>query len=143
MRQPLYVSIDGAASGQAPGALQFLLSFFKCLGLLAVFCFLWLLGSGVVKRISMQNLPQAGLTVSVRDKSQSLGPKQFVKEDLPEKSIKTFSDVKVTLSAAASHLPQSCNAVHTRLQALLTTHHSTLLSVVPTSHIRPGCGGLA
>ncbi|CAD7694727.1 unnamed protein product [Ostreobium quekettii] len=93
-RQPLYVSLDGMAAQPAPGLMSLFLGFFKWLGVLAVFCFLWLLGSGVVKRISMQNLPQGGLPTSVRDKSPSLAPKQFVKEELPEKSLKTFNDIK-------------------------------------------------
>ncbi|CAD7697915.1 unnamed protein product [Ostreobium quekettii] len=93
-RQPLYVSLEGMAAQPAPGIVSLFLGFFKWLGLLAVFCFLWLLGSGVVKRVSVQNLPQGGLPASVRDKSPSLAPKQFVKEEVPEKSLKTFNDVK-------------------------------------------------
>ena len=45
-------------------------------------------------------LPTTAVSSTVKDKGQNpaVAPKQFVKEELPEKSLKTFKDVKVCRS---------------------------------------------
>ncbi|GMH32468.1 hypothetical protein BSKO_00302 [Bryopsis sp. KO-2023] len=92
---PLHVYLEqGTASRSSTGVFDVLSGMIRWMGALAVLSFLWLLGSGVVKKMSMQNLPANGFTPTSRDKTPSVAPKQFIKEELPEKSIKTFDDVK-------------------------------------------------
>lgn len=93
---PLHVYLERGSVARGPmGLLEFVAMIFRWTSALVLLCFLWLLGSGVVRKMSVQNLPTNGLAPTSRDKAPSVAPKQFVKEDLPEKSVKTFDDVKV------------------------------------------------
>lgn len=95
-RVPLHVNLEGGSVSRGPlGLMDFFFLMARWGFVLMVMCFLWLLGSGVIRKLNVQSIPANGLPSTSRDKSPSVAPKQFIREELPEKSIKTFDDVKV------------------------------------------------
>ena len=49
----------------------------------------------------MVTIPSSTVSSTVKDKGQNpaVAPKQFIKDELPEKSLKTFKDVKVRFNS--------------------------------------------
>ncbi|GAX77639.1 hypothetical protein CEUSTIGMA_g5082.t1 [Chlamydomonas eustigma] len=119
MRRPLHVVLSGGGVVGAPaamqkplGPIQVLWSLLRTALLLIAIAFAWLVGSQAVRRA--QSLPAAtgssSLTSAVTSSSQnatsgttgnssgnggpSTEPKEYKKEELPEKSVKTFADVR-------------------------------------------------
>jgi ATP-dependent metalloprotease len=102
---PLHVVIQqGAASATRNGGLLDTLQ--SWVGFLAT-CFLlgaiWMLGGALVQRYaasssssstSHQSLPQAGTSIGGSPSGMFSQPKEYSKENLPEKSVKSFKDVK-------------------------------------------------
>ena len=91
---PLHIAVNGAVvagRGQAT-ALQSLFWFFSTL---AVISLMWMIGAVTARRV----VARAGQGQGIGQEphpgmASSLEPKEFAKENMPQKSIKTFADVK-------------------------------------------------
>eukprot|EP00210_Caulerpa_lentillifera_P001774 g1704.t1 len=95
-RTPLFISIENGLPKSTSPVGGVLTGFIRLLGttVFAICLFIWAyaaLHRGIV------TIPTAGVSSTVKDKAAqnpTVAPKQFVKEELPEKSLKTFKDVK-------------------------------------------------
>ena len=89
---PLHVAVDSKLLnlGGQNTALQ---SWFWFFATTAIIAFMWMVGAATARRYSSRGSPPA-LGGDAPAVSASLEPKEYAKENMPQKSIKTFSDVK-------------------------------------------------
>ena len=99
--EPLHVVVMGSGGGLGQGRPQTrafrLADLFYSLMLVCVFSFLWLTGSALTRRyLNMQPSQQTSQQGSLpgTGPSSAYAPKEYNKENMPEKSVRTFKDVK-------------------------------------------------
>lgn len=102
IRRPLHVTVSapGAAalSARPAGLWQVLWTIVSTGLMLVVLAFAWLVGSQAVRRVQAQQSAAAasGISTSAAGAlggSPAVDPKEYKKDELPEKSVKTFKDV--------------------------------------------------
>jgi len=94
---PLHVFVVGQSpSGGTLGRKEFKLGdILNSMLLVAFFSFLWLMGSALTRRyVTGSSQSPASGTALQSSSSSAYAPKEYNKENLPEKSVKTFKDVK-------------------------------------------------
>lgn len=87
---PLHIAVDtakGIGAGQ-PTALQ---SWFWFFATIAIVGFMWMIGAVTARRYTAGRVASTGMEAPM---ATSLEPKEYAKENMPQKSIKTFADVK-------------------------------------------------
>jgi len=104
VRRPLHVLMHGGSPATAPkptGPLQVVWSLISTMLVIVALAFVWLLGSQVVRRVQQQGQATTATAASSAavgslgsGGSPAVEPKEYKKEELPEKSIRTFKDVK-------------------------------------------------
>ena len=91
---PLHIALDGGqvtGRGQA-SALQSIIWFVSTLGIIAI---VWMIGAVTARRIVARSVQGQGMgQENPPGVASSLEPKQYAKENMPQKSVKTFDDVK-------------------------------------------------
>jgi len=91
---PLHISVDPkllVGKGQAT-ALQSWFYFFSTIFVVAC---MWMIGAVTARRYTNQSMRlQSGTSAEMPGTAASLEPKEYAKENMPQKSIKTFADVK-------------------------------------------------
>lgn len=98
--RPLHVYLQGAVAGKpAPGLFTTLRSIFWFAMICSAFSILWSLGAAIMRRGSglpiSQGVPTTSSTAMTTGAGNTMfAPKEYAKEDLPEKSVKSFADVK-------------------------------------------------
>ena len=114
-RRPLHIAVSGGAgafpnsSSPAPtGPSLIMWQLLRSCLVISCIALAWLIGSQVVRRVQMQQgavypstaqIAPSTFSSSIPPPSQSSGgpstePKEYKKEELPEKSVKTFADVR-------------------------------------------------
>ncbi len=91
---PLHIALDGGqATGRGQGtAMQSLFWFLSTLGVIAI---VWMIGAVSARRIVARSAQGPGMGQEHQPGvASSLEPKEYAKENMPQKSIKTFDDVK-------------------------------------------------
>jgi len=95
IKTPLHVSIEGGLTQSPSMAAGFLSRILNFLGI-SVFLLVLMIWVYATMQRGFVTIPSTAVSSTVKDKGQNptVAPKQFIKEELPEKSLKTFKDVK-------------------------------------------------
>jgi len=100
LRRPLHVTVQGGQVMQMnkpTGPLQAVWALLTTVMLIVGMAFLWLVGSQAMRRMqasSPNSAAAVGSAAGSSSGSPSLDPKEYKKEELPEKSVKSFRDVR-------------------------------------------------
>lgn len=89
---PLHISVDTAKGiGGGAGQSTALQSWFWFFATIAIVGFMWMIGAVTARRYTAGRVASAGMEAPM---ATSLEPKEYAKENMPQKSVKTFADVK-------------------------------------------------